>query len=687
MSGSFPLSDCQFRSLIQNSSDIITILEIDGTVRYESPSVEQITGYRPEELVGQNIFKYIHPEDLEKVTTQFRKVVQNLGVPYTASFRFHHKGGSWCFLEVTGTNLLDDSSIVGIVINSRDVTERKKIEDSLVRNEAKFRSLIQNSSDVITILNQVLGYEVEELINSIIFEFCYHEDLEVVKDTFDFIIKNPKESITVEFRFWHKDGSWRYLEAIGTNLINDPSVNGIVINSRDVTERKKFEEQLRHNAHHDSLTLLPNRKLFLEWLDHALRKAKRHQNYIFAVLFLDLDRFKIINDSLGHVMGDQLLVELGQRLQSCLRETDKIARFGGDEFAILVEDIHEMHEAIRVAERINEALIQPFSLQEREIFCNASIGIAVSTANYQNPADILRDADTALYRAKERGRTRYEVFDVDMRHHALTFLQLETDLRRALENSEFQLHYQPIVSLETGQITAVETLIRWQPPQQSIISPATFIPVAEETGLINPIGEWVLREACRQMCLWDAAHLFKQPILLNVNVSAKQFNQPDLVKQVDKILLETGLRPSRLSLEITESVLMENPEAATVTFSQLNAMGVQLSMDDFGTGYSSLSYLHRFPIHSLKIDRSFVSRMRGDDQNFEIIRAIITLASNLKINVVAEGVETQEQLLHLKHLQCGYGQGYLFSKPLSAEKIEPILREYFSYANLTANLR
>lgn len=691
MARSYLLSDPQFRSLIQNSTDIITILEVDGTVRYESPSVEGITGYLPEELIGRNIFEYIHPEDAESVVDAFKQVVSNQERPHTASFRFLNKDGTWCYLEVTGTNLLNDQYISGIVINSRNITDRKIFEQALATNEAKFRSLIQNSSDIITILDEsgkikyksvstqkILGYSAEELINQEIYQFCHCDDLTLLRNSIAAIIENPTETVTLEFRFLHQDSSYRYLEAVFTNLLDNVSVAGIVVNSRDVTERKKFEEQLLYNAYYDALTLLPNRKLFMEWLDHGLKKLYRLEDYCFAVLFLDLDRFKVINDSLGHSIGDKLLVKMGQRLQACIREIDKVSRFGGDEFAILVDNITELREAIKVAERIKENLHEPFILQDREIFCTASIGIALSTVDYDNPADIIRDADTALYKAKRAGKNRHEVFDADMHREVFMTLKVENDLRRALDNSEFQLYYQPIVALDSGKITAVEALIRWKSSFQPPIGPNIFIPIAEETGLIIQIGEWILRQACKQLCLWDQTHVFASPINLSINVSAKQFCQLDFVALIDSVLSETGLCPSRLTLEITETAIMENPEAATLTFSQLKAMGVGLSMDDFGTGYSSLSYLHRFPINSLKIDRSFISQMKPHDRNYEIIRTMIMLAANLNLSVVAEGIELQEQLQILQDLQCSYGQGYLFSAPVSADQINERLTDYSS---------
>jgi len=438
-------------------------------------------------------------------------------------------------------------------------------------------------------------------------------------------------------------------------------------------ERRRAEEQLRHDALHDALTGLPNRSLFMSHLGRSFDRAKRHKDYLFAVLFLDLDRFKVINDSLGHLMGDELLISVSRRLSACLRSIDTVARLGGDEFAILLDGLTGVMEATEVAERIQQALTHPVMLGVSEVRVSASIGIALSTTGYDLPSDVLRDADLALYRAKAKGNACHEVYDQTMHTKAVTLLQLETDLRRALKQEELLLHYQPIVSLATGQITAFEALARWHHPRRGLISPADFIPVAEDTGLIMPLGQWALRTACSQMRAWRERFPAQPHLSVCVNLSAKQFTRPDLVEQIAQILRETGLEPSALGLEITETVIMEQAERATAMLKELRALNIPLHLDDFGTGYSSLSYLHRFPIDILKIDRSFVSRIGDSGQHSEIVRAIVSLAHNLKIEVIAEGVETAEQLALLKTLQCDYGQGHYFSKPVEAHAVAEML--------------
>ena len=415
----------------------------------------------------------------------------------------------------------------------------------------------------------------------------------------------------------------------------------------------------------DAVTGLANRTLLLDRLGRALKRRIRRQDYLFAVLFLDLDRFKMVNDSLGHNIGDQLLIAVGRRLETCLRPQDTVARLGGDEFTMFLENIRDETDATRVAERVHKELRNPFQVNGHEVFTTSSIGIALSSTGYTQPEDLVRDADTAMYRAKALGRACYSMFDTTMHERAVALLQLDHDLRRGLERKEFRLHYQPIVRLETAELIGFEALLRWEHPERGLVPPAEFIPLAEETRLIIPIGRWVLEEGCRQARAWQVQ--FGADLPVSVNLSGRQFSQPDLVGQITQILQQFSLDGRSLKLEITESMIMENIGSVITMLRQLKALGIQSSMDDFGTGYSSLSYLHQLPIDVLKIDRSFVSGTHSGVEKPEVVRTVLTLAFDLGIDTIAEGVETAEQLAQLRALGCKYGQGYFFSKPLDGE--------------------
>jgi len=627
-------------------------------------------------------------------------LVLTLGIVSLTFFQVHPptEGGDWSDLRewvrgLAGVVLLFD------IYTLYQHLQLQRIRRRLAERDQLFQLISENAADMIAVVDEtgrriynspayerILGYSTADLKNTSALEQIHPDDRQRVLEA-SHKARSTGQGQRLEYRIRHKDGSWRTLESTASVVRNEKGETvRLVIVNRDISERKRAEEMLAHNALHDGLTNLPNRALFLDRLQRAFALSKRHPNYKFAVLFIDIDEFKIFNDSLGHTIGDELLVQIGQRLKASLREADTIsreqgkvsaeddtlARFGGDEYTVLLEDIRDPSDAIRVAGRLQGKLGAQFEGDGYEIMVTASIGIALSAASAVAPEDLLRDANIAMHRAKRTGKARCEVFDSGMHASAVKRLELETELRKGLELGEFRTHYQPIISLETGRITGFEALTRWQHADR-LLPPAEFIAVAEETGLIVPMNRLLLREACEQLMEWHSLFPSEPALTMSVNITPKEFAHPNLAKQIGVILDQMRFDAANLQLEITETIAMGDREGAASVVSELKALGVRLSVDDFGTGYSSLSRLQQFPVDSLKIDRAFISRMDSDAESRTIVEIIMMLAKNLGLITVAEGTETEEQVNQLRILGCGFAQGYFFSRPADHKAITQYL--------------
>jgi diguanylate cyclase (GGDEF)-like protein/PAS domain S-box-containing protein len=556
-----------------------------------------------------------------------------------------------------------------------------RLIEKLAASEKRYRQLVESLQEIVfnintkgnfTFLNrawiETLGYSLSESLGRSLTEFLSSSEQEKGGQLLAEILQE-KKTVREELSFRHQNNKVVWLE-----LSAKPNEEGGALGTlTDVTERKQAIAELKYIAYHDNLTGLYNRVAFTEYLEQEIVRCDRIPESIFAVLFLDLDGFKLVNDSLGHLIGDSLLVAVAKRLQSCLKATDLIARFGGDEFNILLSNIKDISYPIQIAKRIHQVLKQPFNLQEDRVFITTSIGIVLSTTGEKKPEDFLRDADIALYQAKSQGKAIYEIFDPQMHAQTVERLELETYLWQALERNEFEVYYQPIISVFDEQIVGFEALVRWHHFKQGIISPEKFISVAEETGLIIDLGWWVFRQACRQIKQWQKEFPDYQSCYISINFSIKQFAKPNLLEEIEKILTEVGLEKNKLKVEIIEGIIMSNSEVSNHNVRELREAGIKLSLDDFGTGYSSLSYLHRFPLDTIKIDRSFINKVDERGRNKEIVEAIIVLAHKLGMDVVAEGVETKEHYQQLRLLGCDRVQGYLFSPPRSTSEVTELL--------------
>ena len=671
-------SEERYRALTQNSSDLVTLMAATGVILYQSPAVERVLGYSPDELLGENAFDHVHPDDVRRAETTFAEGLKDPNRYPMLEYRFRRADGPWRWLESVGTNLLEDPAVGAYVVNSRDVTERKEAEEELRKSEERLRRLADSAFEGILItdrgvileanlaLTDMLGYALAELVGRSALEFVAPEHRDLVSQKIASGAEDPYEIVGVR-----KDGSSLDLEVRGRAF--SYRGRGVRVTAvRDVTARKASERRLRHQAFHDSLTGLPNRKLFMDRLGHALERTRRTRGRKVAVLFMDLDGFKLVNDSLGHDTGDVLLVLVAERLRACLRPEDTLARFGGDEFVVLVEEVDTTADAVGVARRITEELRKPLVMESKNLFSSASIGVALGDARNKSPEDLLRDADTAMYRAKEEHAV-YRVFHPSMYERAAGRLELDNDLRRAIEAEEFVVHYQPIVSLQTGENWGLEALVRWEHPERGLLAPSEFVPIAEESGLVVPMGEFVLEEACRWAVGWREGNPQAHPLVMSVNLSARQLARPDLAETVEGVLGKTGLEPSRLSLDVTETAYISVLEERSAALEHLKRLGVGVSIDDFGVGQSSLSYLKRLPADTLKIDRSFVGGVGDGLEDTAIVRMVVELAHTLGMKVVAEGVEGRAQAALLSEIECDFAQGYHFSRPLPPDAVSEFL--------------
>jgi diguanylate cyclase (GGDEF)-like protein/PAS domain S-box-containing protein len=658
-----------------------------GKITFWNHAAETMFGYARDEAVGRDLADLVIPVRLREGHNQGLEKFQRTGdgpvIGKVLELPSLRRDGTEFIAEhsITAVELKGKWHAVGV---ARDITARKQAEEALRASEERFRTLVETTSDWIWEVDargvytyaspkvrDILGYAPEEVVGKTPFDFMPPDEAARVGRQFAEIASGRGPFAGLENVDLHRDGRRIVLETSGVPVFDrDGALTGYRGIDRDITERKRAEERLAFLAYHDELTGLPNRALLLDRLQQALIEAARHERRV-AVVYLDLRDFKNVNDTLGHEAGDRVLQAVAERLQSCVRPGDTVARLGGDEFSVVLADVAQHEDVAHVMQKIRAGFTPPFGAAGHELHLATTLGISLYPADGTDPESLLKNADIAMYRARERGDD-YQYYSADMTANAVERLALESDLRRALEREELFLHYQPQVSLASDAIVGVEALVRWRHPVHGMISPAKFIPLAEETGLILPIGEWVLRQACRQARAWRDAGW---PLRVAVNVSAHQFRQPDLAGRVRRVLEETALEAHLLDVELTESLLVRDREAAAETLSELERLGVQISIDDFGTGYSSLSYLKRLPLHVLKVDQSFVRDIATDPNDAAIVRAVITLAHALEILTVAEGVETREQLAFLRQNGCDAIQGYYFSRPVPAAEITAMLRE------------
>jgi diguanylate cyclase (GGDEF)-like protein/PAS domain S-box-containing protein len=654
----------------------LAVIDVAGRFVRVNAALGQMLGCTPEELEGTDAAKLVVPDDMETGRTMTVALLAGEVDGFRREARYRRPDGT-IGVGLAAVTLFDAGDEPQLLVQIIDITDLKRAEDALRDAEQKFRTAFDHAPIGMTLSDPdgllldvnrsfcvMVGRSRSQLIGTLARDLTHPDDRVLSQEADDRLRSGAVSHHEVEERYVHANGQpvWvRRSSAMVRGQDDEPHY--CITQVQDVTEQRQAREELAYQALHDPLTRLPNRALFLDRLRGALARAGRRPSSV-GVLFLDLDRFKVINDSLGHDAGDQLLVAMSERLQETLRPMDTAARFGGDEFVILCEDLDAEAEVLGIAERLCAAVAEPCLVGDAKVHITTSIGIALTDDSDNRPEDLVRDADAAMYRAKERGKNRYEVFDAAMRTRAVARLAIETALRRAVDRNELFLHYQPEVSLETGRVVGAEALVRWRHPDRGDLGPADFIGLADETGLIVPIGEWVLRQACADAAAWraDARAVW-------VNLAGRQLAQPDFLEMVMRVLEETGTPPEALHLEVTESVLMDDADATVTALHKLKDVGVGVGVDDFGTGYSSLARLKQFPVDAVKIDRSFVDGLGRDPEDSATVTAVVSMAHALGLTAMAEGVETEDQLAELRGLGCELGQGFLFRRPVPAGEL------------------
>jgi len=679
------------RTLIDNLPDLIYAKDIQSRFILGNQAIARIMGVSsPADLIGKTDREF-YPEDLADEYSSDEQNVFQTGQPLiNKDETIVNPNGSHGQILTTKVPLFDENEVVtGLVGIGRDITERKKTETKLQQSLSTINATLEASRDAILVVDgegKIMKFNQHfiDMWNIPDFQYESWTDKQTLMAVFANVI-DPDLFVEKILRMYQepdnnsldilnfKDG--RVFECYSQPQQISGKSFGRVWNFRDITEHKLAEEKLVYTALHDPLTKLPNRILLMDRLQQAMERAKRNEDSVLAVLFIDLDRFKVVNDSLGHRMGDMLLVECAARLQACIRAKDTLARLGGDEFVLLLEDIKDDSDVLHIANRIMSGVTAPYHLEGNKAFVSLSMGIVLKPENYSSPDDILRDADIAMYRAKGLGRGRYEIFDSAMHDLAISQMELENDLRTALELEQFVVHYQPIYKLGSRRIVGFEALVRWMHPERGQISPSEFIPMAEDSGLIVPLGYWIMDKACRQIKIWQEQYPSDPPLTVNVNLSTKQCTHADLITTISDILEKNNLDPKSLKLELTESLLVEDSETTVAILSQLRDLGIQVQIDDFGTGYSSLNYLHTLPIDTLKIDRTFINRLGTNEGGLEIVQTILALAHSLGMKAIAEGVETEVQLDQLREMNCEYVQGYLLARPVDSQAAGNLLKE------------